>query len=75
MTITVACDVDNPLCGAQGASAVFGPQKGATPQMVEQLDRALRHYGELLERVTGRAVINAPAPARRAAWAPRCWAC
>ncbi|QNK31486.1 glycerate kinase [Serratia sp. JUb9] len=60
VTITVACDVDNPLCGKQGASAVFGPQKGATPQMVDQLDRALRHYGELLERVTGCGVINAP---------------
>lgn len=56
----MACDVDNPLCGKQGASAVFGPQKGATPQMVDQLDRALRHYGELLERVTGHGVINAP---------------
>ncbi|MFZ1873784.1 MAG: glycerate kinase [Chania sp.] len=56
--ITVACDVDNPLCGEKGASAVFGPQKGATPAMVQELDNALHHYGTLLEQVTGRAVLN-----------------
>src|SRR5262245_2779841 len=39
--VTVACDVDNPLCGPRGASAVFGPQKGATPAMVKRLDRNL----------------------------------
>lgn len=60
VSITAACDVDNPLCGANGASAVFGPQKGATPEMVTQLDAALRHYGTLLEQATGREVINAP---------------
>lgn len=48
--IRVACDVDNPLCGPNGASAVFGPQKGATPQMVERLDRALARYARLLGR-------------------------
>ncbi len=42
--IDVACDVTNPLVGDEGASAVFGPQKGATPEMVAQLDRALAHY-------------------------------
>lgn len=42
--IDVACDVTNPLVGDEGASAVFGPQKGATPEMVVQLDRALAHY-------------------------------
>ena len=60
VNITAACDVDNPLCGANGASAVFGPQKGATPEMVTQLDAALRHYGTLLEQATGREVINTP---------------
>ncbi|HEJ7886916.1 TPA: glycerate kinase [Serratia liquefaciens] len=60
VSITAACDVDNPLCGANGASAVFGPQKGASPEMVTQLDAALRHYGTLLEQATGREVINAP---------------
>lgn len=44
--IDVACDVTNPLVGDDGASAVFGPQKGATPEMVAQLDRALAHYAE-----------------------------
>ncbi len=44
--ITVACDVHNPLTGQHGASAVFGPQKGATPAMVAQLDAALSHYAD-----------------------------
>ncbi|CAI0853336.1 glycerate kinase [Serratia ficaria] len=60
LSITAACDVDNPLCGEQGASAVFGPQKGATPQMVAQLDAALRHYGELMEQVIGREIVRQP---------------
>ncbi|MFV0261600.1 MAG: glycerate kinase [Kluyvera sp.] len=44
--IDVACDVTNPLIGDEGASVVFGPQKGATPEMVKQLDEALAHYAE-----------------------------
>ena len=43
----IACDVTNPLCGPQGASAVFGPQKGATPEMVSRLDAALAHFAEV----------------------------
>ena len=43
----VACDVKNPLCGPSGASAVFGPQKGATPEMVKELDSALAHFAEI----------------------------
>lgn len=58
--IIVACDVDNPLCGDQGASAVFGPQKGATPEVVAELDSALRHYAEHARRATGRDVANEP---------------
>ncbi|MCS6097501.1 glycerate kinase [Shewanella sp. SACH] len=46
----VACDVDNPLCGERGASAIFGPQKGATPEMVKQLDTALAHYADVIAR-------------------------
>ncbi|MCE9678220.1 glycerate kinase [Shewanella sp. AS1] len=46
-SIEVACDVNNPLCGEQGASAIFGPQKGATPEMVTQLDNALNHFAEM----------------------------
>ncbi len=57
--MTVACDVNNPLCGEQGASAVFGPQKGATPEMVKSLDSALHHYGMKIETMTGKRVIVA----------------
>ena len=46
--IDVACDVDNPLCGERGASAIFGPQKGATPEMVRTLDGALSHYADII---------------------------
>lgn len=48
--IDVACDVNNPLCGAQGASAVFAPQKGATDTQVKQLDRALLHFAQKVEQ-------------------------
>ncbi len=48
--IEVACDVTNPLTGEQGASAVFGPQKGATPQQVAVLDQALSHFAALIKR-------------------------
>lgn len=60
VTISVACDVDNPLCGRKGASAVFGPQKGATPAMVEQLDRNLRHFADLIKRDLGVDVARRP---------------
>ena len=52
----VACDVDNPLTGASGASAVFGPQKGATPEQVSLLDANLAHFAALTQRVTGNAI-------------------
>ncbi|EFE06731.1 glycerate kinase [Citrobacter youngae] len=48
--IEVACDVTNPLTGKEGASAVFGPQKGATAEMIPRLDRALTHYAQLIAR-------------------------
>ncbi|HCM61093.1 MAG TPA: glycerate kinase [Morganella sp. (in: Bacteria)] len=54
----VACDVNNPLCGPKGASATFGPQKGATPAVVTELDAALHHYGEIIESLTGKSVID-----------------
>ncbi|EOC1454878.1 glycerate kinase [Cronobacter sakazakii] len=60
VSVTAACDVDNPLCGEKGASAVFGPQKGATPAIVTELDAALRRFGEQLEAATGKAIIRAP---------------
>lgn len=58
--IQVACDVSNPLCGPTGASAVYGPQKGATPDMVEALDAALAHYAAILRRDLGADVANVP---------------
>lgn len=48
--IEVACDVTNLLTGKEGASAIFGPQKGATPQMVEELDLALEHFAKIISR-------------------------
>ena len=51
--VAVACDVTNPLTGPEGASAVYGPQKGATPEMVEQLDAALSHLAAVVRRDLG----------------------
>jgi glycerate kinase len=59
-TVDVACDVTNPLCGPTGASAIYGPQKGATPAMVAELDRALDHYAQIIERDLGLAVRDIP---------------
>ncbi|PZC49072.1 MAG: glycerate kinase [Chloroflexi bacterium] len=56
----VACDVTNPLTGPEGASAVYGPQKGATPEVVQFLDAALSRYGEVLAATVGRDVSNVP---------------
>jgi len=56
----VACDVTNPLTGDEGASAVFGPQKGATPQLVAQLDRALEHYAKIIQRDLDIDVLHVP---------------
>jgi len=56
----VACDVDNPLCGPRGASRVFGPQKGATPAMIDELDRALARYAQVIRRDLGVDVADRP---------------
>jgi glycerate kinase len=58
--VEVLCDVDNPLCGAQGAARVFGPQKGATPEMVKQLDAGLAHLARLIKDQLGRDIANLP---------------
>ncbi|QJD86370.1 glycerate kinase family protein [Cohnella herbarum] len=58
--ILVASDVQNPLCGKEGASAVYGPQKGATPDQVEALDRALNRYAGMLEESTGSSFRDRP---------------
>ncbi|WP_125711174.1 glycerate kinase family protein [Companilactobacillus zhongbaensis] len=48
--VIIASDVTNPLTGEKGASNVFGPQKGATPEMVQVLDKALSHYADVIKR-------------------------
>ncbi|EBZ0491411.1 glycerate kinase [Salmonella enterica subsp. enterica serovar Infantis] len=58
--ILVACDVTNPLCGPDGASAVFGPQKGATPEMVNVLDAALSHYARVISQTLDKDIAGAP---------------
>ncbi|NLI91921.1 MAG: glycerate kinase [Peptococcaceae bacterium] len=58
--ITVICDVDNPLCGPRGASAVYGPQKGATPEMVQYLDGCLSHYAEVIRSQLGMNIRDIP---------------
>ena len=58
--VTVMCDIDNPLCGPSGASAVFGPQKGADPAMVERLDRNLAHLADVIARDLGKQVKDVP---------------
>ena len=54
----VACDVTNPLCGTQGCSAVYGPQKGATPAMIEDMDQWLFHYARLTQETYPHANWN-----------------
>ena len=54
----IACDVKNPLCGSNGASAVYGSQKGADTAMVWKMDEILRHYGKILEETSGKAITS-----------------
>jgi glycerate kinase len=58
--ISILCDVDNPLCGPDGAAAVFGPQKGATPEMVARLDAGLACLRETALALTGRDMAGVP---------------
>ena len=58
--VLVACDVTNPLLGPQGASHVYGPQKGADDQAVELLDRALANFAAVVERDLGKQVADVP---------------
>ncbi len=58
--ILTACDVTNPLCGENGASCVFGPQKGASPDVVRELDRALMRYSEKLTECFGKDFADIP---------------
>jgi glycerate kinase len=58
--VTLASDVNNPLCGPNGASAIYGPQKGATETQVRQLDAALSHYADIIQRDLGIDLRDAP---------------
>jgi glycerate kinase len=60
VAVAVACDVSNPLCGPHGASAVYGPQKGASPEMVTELDRNLAHFAAIIERDLGMEIKDLP---------------
>ena len=72
--LAVACDVSNPLLGPSGAAAIYGPQKGATPADVAELDRRLARCADALEAAAGRArPRRRPGPARPAASGSRCW--
>ncbi len=56
----VACDVKNPLCGENGCSAIYGPQKGATPAMVREMDEYMAHYAALTKKVNPNADAEFP---------------
>ncbi|GHH99180.1 glycerate kinase [Neobacillus kokaensis] len=58
--IDVACDVDNPLIGEKGASAIFGPQKGADSEMMSRLDENLAHFAAIIERDLGKKIVDVP---------------
>ncbi|HUG06496.1 MAG TPA: glycerate kinase [Candidatus Limnocylindria bacterium] len=58
--IDVACDVRNPLLGVEGATAVYGPQKGATPEIQRELENALTRYADVVEAFVGRDVRSVP---------------
>lgn len=60
VTIKVACDVDNPLCGPEGASAIYGPQKGATKEQIDQYDLSLNNLGVLMESEISRPLKDVP---------------
>ncbi len=58
--IVVACDVKNPLCGQNGASHIYGPQKGATNEMIELLDRGLENFADIIKRDIGKDIRDIP---------------
>lgn len=60
ISVKVACDVTNPLCGEEGASAIFGPQKGASPAEVMFLDENLLHWSKLIKEQIGKDILDIP---------------
>ena len=59
-TFNIACDVDNPLCGERGCSAVYGPQKGAKKEDIPVMDDAMRHFGEVTKMYNSKADMMYP---------------
>ena len=59
-TFEAVCDVDNPLCGEKGAAAVYGPQKGASPEQVKELDQGLRNLADLIKKQLGVDIVDMP---------------
>ena len=55
----IACDVTNPLCGSQGATYIYGPQKGVTPDILPVLDAGMKNYAEVTAKVIGKDNQNA----------------
>lgn len=66
--VLIASDVTNPLCGAQGASHVFGPQKGASAEVVEQLDQNLSHFADVVETQLNLQIRNVAGQAPQEGW-------
>ena len=60
VTYTIACDVQNPLVGEHGATYTYGPQKGAGPEQLTSLEAGMTHYGEILEKSTGKSLMTIP---------------
>ncbi|GAF75982.1 unnamed protein product, partial [marine sediment metagenome] len=58
--VLVASDVNNPLCGPKGASRIYGPQKGATPEIIEELDKSLAHFAKIIKRDLNKDVKDIP---------------
>jgi len=58
--VLVASDVSNPLCGPKGASRIYGPQKGATPEIIEELDESLAHFAEAIKRDLNKDIKDIP---------------
>ncbi|MCK4241573.1 MAG: glycerate kinase, partial [Candidatus Atribacteria bacterium] len=58
--VLIASDVSNPLCGPKGASRVYGPQKGATPEVIEELDESLAHFAEIIKRDLNKDIKDIP---------------
>jgi len=58
--VLIASDVSNPLCGPKGAARIYGPQKGATPEIIEELDKSLAHFAEIIKRDLNKDIKDMP---------------